>query len=96
MLSVATLPVAVTATRYSGSYDLLHAGFAIPVGVALGIGAIVLARRARRRASLEVSRTPAGGAARAGRGLGILGVAMAASATVALAVYGILTYLGDR
>ena len=35
--STATMPVAILATRYSESYDLLHAGFAIPVAVVLGI-----------------------------------------------------------
>ena len=33
LLSAATMPVAILATRYSGSYELLHAGLAIPVGI---------------------------------------------------------------
>ena len=47
LASVATLPVAVYGTRFSDSYDLLHAGFAIPVTVVLGLVAMALARRAR-------------------------------------------------
>jgi len=35
--SVAVLPAAVYLTRFSGKYDLLHAGFAIPVAAALGV-----------------------------------------------------------
>jgi peptidoglycan/LPS O-acetylase OafA/YrhL len=96
VLSAVTVPVAVAATRYSGSYDLMHAGFAIPFGIALGAGAVALARRARRRGALEVTRTASTGRARAGRALGILGIAIASSATVSLAVYGVLTYLGNR
>lgn len=96
LLAVATLPVAVVATRYSASYDLVHAGFSIPVALALGIGAIVLARRARRVAALAVTRPESGGRARVGRGLGIAGIAIAASGTVALVVYGVLTYLGEH
>ena len=37
VVSVVTLPAAITATRYSSSFDLLHAGFAIPLAVLTGI-----------------------------------------------------------
>jgi hypothetical protein len=97
LLSVATLPVAVYLTRFSDSYDLLHAGFAIPVASALGVAALLLARRARVRASLSL--TGEGGrsrAAAAGRILGILGLCLAASGLVALGVYGLLEYVGSR
>ena len=43
------MPVAILATRWSEQYELLQAGFAIPVGAALGLLAIALARRARSR-----------------------------------------------
>ena len=33
VLATLTMPVAIVATRYSGSYELLHAGFAIPLAV---------------------------------------------------------------
>ena len=94
---MATLPLAVYLTRFSGSYDLLQAGFAIPVAAGLGLGALVLARRARVEASLSLS--GAGGrsrAATAGRVLGILGLCLAASGLVALGVYGLLEYVGSR
>jgi hypothetical protein len=96
VLGVAALPVAVFATRYSASYDLLHAGIAIPVSLALGLGAVIGARRARRRQALSLrGEDPVRGAA-LGWGLGVAGIALAASATVALAVYGVLTWLGER
>lgn len=96
VLAVATLPVAVFATRYSESYDLLHAGFAIPVALALGAGAVIGARRARRRQALSLRGEDAVRGATLAWGLGVAGIALAASATVALAVYGVLTYLGER
>jgi hypothetical protein len=97
LLSVVTLPVAVAATRWSGSYDLLHAGLAVPVALALGCGALVLARRARRHAGIALTGgTTAPSAGRAGWWLGLAGVSLAASATISLAVYALLTYLGDR
>jgi hypothetical protein len=96
LASVATLPLAIYATRFSDSYDLLHAGFAIPVAAALGLAALALARRSRRRTSVSLAAASGSGAATAGRVLGIVGVCMAASGLVALGVYGLLEYVGSR
>jgi hypothetical protein len=97
MASVATLPVAVYLTRFSDSYDLLHSGFAIPLAAALGVVALLLARRAQVRASLSLTGEGARSrAATAGRILGILGLCLAASGLVALGVYGLLEYVGSR
>jgi len=90
VLSAATMPVAIVATRYSGAYDLLHAGFAIPASLAFGLAAVVLARRARARDELTLGRAGGRGAARAGRALGILGICIASAATVSLVVYALL------
>ena len=95
LASVVVLPVAVYLTRFSDTYDLLHAGFAIPVAAGLAIVALWLARRARRQASLTLSvRTPP--VATAGYVLGVVGMCMAAAALVALGVYGLLEYVGSR
>jgi nitrogen fixation/metabolism regulation signal transduction histidine kinase len=96
LLAAATMPVAILATRYSESYDLLHAGFAIPVAIVLGGLAIVLGRRALRHDDVRLGRAGGRGAARIGRAFGVLGIALAATCLVALAVYGLLTYLGER
>jgi hypothetical protein len=94
--SVVSLPLAVYLTRFSTSYDLLHAGFAIPVTLLLGFLAVGLARRAGRRRSISLTGGPGTGVATAGRVLGVLGICMAASALVALGVYGLLEYVGTR
>jgi hypothetical protein len=96
LASVATLPVGIYATRFSDSYDLLHAGFAIPVAAVLGLAALALSRSAQRRTSVSLTRGSEHGAATAGRVLGILGLCLAASALVALGVYGLLEYVGSR
>ena len=93
--AVATLPLAVYLTRYSGHYELLHAGFAIPLAAGLGIVAIRLARRSRRVKALSLD-DRADRAASVGRVLGAVGVCMALAAVVALGVYGILEYVGSR
>lgn len=95
LASIATLPFAIYLTRFSESYDLLHAGFAIPVAAALGLVSLALARRARMRSALTLEgRKP--GPARVGQVLGFIGLCMAAAGLVALGVYGLLEYVGSR
>jgi hypothetical protein len=94
--SCATLPIAIYATRFSDRYELLHAGFTIPVAALLGLVALSLARRARTRSRITLSGDGGGGIVTAGRVLGVLGLCMAASALVALGVYGLLEYVGSR
>jgi hypothetical protein len=96
LASCATLPLAVFLTRFSDSYELLHAGFAIPLVAALGIAALVLARRARIRTRISLSGGAGGGVATAGRVLGVIGLCIAAAALVALGVHGLLEYVGSR
>ena len=63
LAATATMPLAIVATRYSGSYELLHAGVAIPVAVLLGALAIGIARGALRLDDMRLGRctlTPAG------------------------------------
>ena len=96
LASVATLPVAVYLTRFSERYELLHSGFAVPLTGLLGVAAIALARRARRRSVLLLDRGRAGRIARAGGALGVIGICMALAAVVALVVYALLEYVGSR
>jgi hypothetical protein len=96
LASVVTLPLAIFLTRFSDAYELIHAAFAIPVAALLGVAALALARRSRRRIALSLSSERRDGAAVAGRMLGIVGVCMALAALVALGVYGLLEYVGSR
>ena len=93
--SVAALPVAIYLTRFSDSYDLLHAAFVIPVAAGLGVAAILLAGTSRRRSSVSLA-VDEGRVALVGRVLGVVGICLAASALVALGVYGLLQYVGSR
>lgn len=89
VVSVATMPVAVFATRYSGSYELTHAALAIPVGLLTGwlairysgtrAGAVPLERRVHSRLA---------------RWLGLAGLWLAGASFVAIGFYGLLEYLG--
>ena len=93
--SVAALPLAIYVTRFSDSYDLLHAAFVIPVAAGFGLIAILLARTERRRSSVSLA-VNGGRVVLVGRILGVVGLCMAASAIVALGVYGVLEYAGSR
>jgi hypothetical protein len=94
--SVAALPAAIYLTRFSETYELLHAAVAIPVAALLGAIAIGLVRRGRRRASVALGRGSGARGATLARVLGIVGLCMAAAALVALGVYGLLEYAGSR
>ena len=96
IVSVLVLPLAIYLTRFSDSYDLLHAGFAIPVEAAFAGVALALARRARRRGALSLATGSGLGIATAGRVLGVVGLCMAVAALVAVGVYGLLEYVGSR
>ena len=79
LAATATMPLAILATRYSGSYELLHAGVAIPVAVLLGVLAIGLARGALRLDDMRLGRAGGRRTARLGRVLGVLGISLAAT-----------------
>ena len=96
LASVLALPIAIYLTRYSDSYELVHAGVAIPVAGALGLVARSLGRRALRSDVLGIRRPPRSGLARTGRILGIVGICLALSGLVALGMYGLLEYVGSR
>jgi hypothetical protein len=95
VVSVLTLPVAIYLTRYVGSYDLIDAWYAIPVGALLGIAAITFARRAGRESAIRLGES-LDSRARAGRILGIVGVCIALAGVVSLVVYGLLEYAGNK
>ncbi len=91
VLSVATMPAAILVTRWSEEYELLQAGFAIPLGAALGLLAVALARRARSRLAPTLGHPKGTRTARLGRLLGLLGFLLALTAAGSLAVYWLLS-----
>ena len=94
LLAAGAIPAAVVYADRSPSVELISAGVAVPVAFVLGLAAIASARRGRRRAQMTLLRRSGSASARVGRVLGLLGVLLAATGAVALAVYEILTYRG--
>lgn len=96
LLALATMPVAVLATRYFEQYELVHAGTAIPLAVLLAAVALALGRSARAHDAIRLGRAGGLRAVRAGRLLAIAGIWLAGASLVALAVYGLLEYQATR
>jgi len=95
LLSLAILPVAIAATRWSRGYELLDAGFAIPVALLLGALAVSLARRARKGQARTLGPAPGGRSARVGRVLGMAGFLLAVTAAMAVGVYFVLSAVAE-
>ncbi len=94
VLAVAALPAAIWYAERDVDLELIWASVAVPVAFVLGLGAMFAARAGRRRAQMSVLRPGGSGVARVGRLLGLLGVLLAGTGAIALAVYGILTWRG--
>jgi hypothetical protein len=93
LLAAAALPAAVAVAELTDRLRLIEAGWAAAAALGLGLLALLLARRGRLAADRTVARTGAG-AARAGRLLGALGVALALAGAIALAFYWYLERIG--
>jgi hypothetical protein len=92
LLSLATVPAAIAYTHYA-DVELLKAGLAVPVGFLLGLAALSLAKRARRRSERTIGRVGGAGTARLGRILGGLGVYVAVTGALSVGVYELLNRL---
>lgn len=94
LLAAAALPATVLYAERSGRLDLIWLWPAVPAALVLGIAALAAARAGQKRAGIAVLRRRGAGIATLGRLLGLLGVLLAGTGAIALAVYGILTYRG--
>jgi len=70
---------------------LVDSSGSVAVAALLGWAAIVLARRGKDRLQISLGRAGGGGAARAGRILGIVGLLVAGTAALALGFWGLLS-----
>jgi hypothetical protein len=95
ILAVVVLPAAIASSRYLEEVTLVNAGIAAPVAALLGIVAIALARRGRRRIERTLWSTGGARLARTGRALGLLAVCLAFTAGVALGFYGLLLLFAE-
>ena len=92
LASTVALPATIAFAQESPRLELVQAGWAVPVAAVLGVAALWLARLAARRLHRTFGRAGGAGAARAGRLLGVLGLCLAASATISVAFYELLVH----
>ena len=91
LLGVAVLPAAIYVAETRGDIALIESAVGIPIAAVLGVSAILLGRRGRRRSGLTVTGRGAR-AARLGRALGLLALLLAGTAALALGWYALLTW----
>jgi hypothetical protein len=94
LLGVLVPAVAFAAARQTEQVTLLQATTASCATIFLGLGAILLARRARRNIVRSIGRLGGEGTARVGRLLGLLALCIGLIAAVALGFYELLHVFG--
>ena len=87
------VPVAVLLSRQTGKIHLLDAVWAIPVGMALSVGALLFARGARGQIRRTLERAGGTGRLRATRWIAVAGICVALSAAIAVGFYELLVRL---
>ncbi len=83
----------VVVSRQTAGVHLLDAAWAIPVAALCGIAALLLARGARGRIRRTLERAGGAGRSRLGRYLGVAGLCVALSASIAVGFYELLLRL---
>ena len=92
-IAVAALPAGIYLAQRSQRIGLLDASFAIPVAAIFGVAAVLLSRGARGTIARTLERAGGFRRVRAGRLLGILGICVALSASIAVGFYELLVRL---
>ena len=93
LAGVLAVPVAVVLSRQTGRIHLLDAVWAIPVGMALSVVALVFARGARGQIRKTLERAGGTGRVRATWWLAVAGICVALSASIAVGFYELLVRL---
>lgn len=93
LLGAAAVPVAVALSRQTGRVHLLDAVWAIPIGMALSLVALVFARGARGRIRQTLEQAGGAGRLRATRWLAVAGICVTLAASIAVGFYELLVRL---
>jgi steroid 5-alpha reductase family enzyme len=93
LAAVAAVPAGVALSRQTAGVRLLDAVWAIPVAAVCGFAALLFARGAGGRIRWTLERAGGLGRIRLGRLLGIAGICLALSASIAVGFYELLLRL---
>jgi hypothetical protein len=91
-----TLPAAIEAARRSTRIVLLDAAYAIPLAFALGLLAVIMARRAKHNLRWFSLREGGTGVASAALIAGMLAVCLALTAALSIGFYELVLLYQDR
>ena len=91
LIGVAALPAAIYVAETRADVALIDSAAGIPVAALLGLAAVLLGRRGRRRSELSIAGRGAG-PAKVGRALGLLALLLAGTGALAVGWYALLTW----
>jgi hypothetical protein len=94
LAGVLAVPAAIILWRQTTGIALLDTAFAIPVAAICGLASLLFVRGARGRIRLTLERAGGSGRIRLGRILGVAGICVALSASIAVGFYELLLRLG--
>jgi ABC-type proline/glycine betaine transport system permease subunit len=93
LAAVVAVPAGIVLSRQTAGVQLLDAVWAIPVAALCGLAAILFARGAGGRIRSTLERAGGFGRIRLGRALGVIGICVALSASIAVGFYELLLRL---
>jgi ABC-type sugar transport system permease subunit len=93
LLAVVAVPVAVVLSRQTAGVRLIDAVWAIPVALGCGLAALLFSRGAGGRIRWTLEQAGGFGRIRIGRVLGVAGICVALSASIAVGFYELLLRL---
>ena len=92
LVAVVSVPVAIVLSRQSAGITLLDAAWAIPIAATCGVAALLFVRGAHGRIRSTL-RAGGLGRVRAGRILGVAGICVALSGSIAVGLFELLLRL---
>jgi hypothetical protein len=95
LLALGVLIGAAAAARLLDQVGLTEGAPAVPIGLVLALVSVSLARRARFEHQRTLGRVGGAGLTKAARVLGLVALIVAVTATLALAVFAVLTLVLD-
>ena len=93
LCGVLVVPAAVLLSRQTGRIHLLDAVWGIPIGMALSVGSLLLARGARGQIRRTLERAGGAGRLRATTWFAVAGICVALAAAIAVGFYELLVRL---
>jgi hypothetical protein len=93
VVSLLAVPAGIAVAHQTAGISLLDAAYAIPVAAATGVSALLFARGGAGRIQRTLERAGGRGRVRLGRILGIAGICMALSGSIAIGFYELLLRL---